>query len=208
MATAKLMETRVFSEINVQDICDQAEVAKGTFYIQFKTKEDIIRALFEEFIAFEYNSMPYVDPETGAFRSMCLFVGWYERTFRINAGLMRSFVRLSDLDEEVAALWTQRNNMIVQRGISNYLLQTRFEKDRKKLALLAIRTVGGIMDYTLFARHGIHQASDFTADFSDDELIQFHSLLMYRCLYGEDPPKEDRSSMVEYFIDRAQPATA
>ena len=205
VATAKLLESEVFSDINVQEICSQADVAKGTFYLQFKTKEQIIQALFEEYINFEYNSMPYVGDEIGTFESMTLFVAWYERTFHQNVGLMRSFVRMTDADEALAELWRRRNDQIVQRGIANYLLRSKFDKDRKKLALLAIRTLGGIMDYSLFARHGIHPASDFTHEFSEDDLIEFHSLLMYRGLYGEDPPVKERSSMVQYFIDRASP---
>lgn len=51
-AALKLLKEKGFKAINVEEITKEAGVAKGTFYIYFKRKEDIIleysRAPFSE----------------------------------------------------------------------------------------------------------------------------------------------------------------
>lgn len=39
----KLIKQHGFENISVSDICKQANVAKGTFYVHYQSKEDIIR---------------------------------------------------------------------------------------------------------------------------------------------------------------------
>ena len=44
--SARLFATRGFDEVTVDEICDAAGVAKGTFYFHFLAKEDLLVALF------------------------------------------------------------------------------------------------------------------------------------------------------------------
>jgi len=203
-ATAKLLEEMVFTEMNVIDICNQADVAKGTFYLQFEAKEDIILAIFEEYIEFEIRTMPVLEHFRNQYEGLYALVAWYEQTFRVNTGIMRTFVRLSDIDPKIAEFWKKRNDQIVDRAIATYIAATEFTKRDVELARLAIRSLGGIMDAAMFARYGIHQGSDFTADYSDTGVIEMHTTLMYRALYGEDPPAESITPTIRKFVSRAK----
>lgn len=49
-AVKKLSETKKYNEMSIDDITQEANVAKGSFYTYFKRKEDIISAIaFEQF---------------------------------------------------------------------------------------------------------------------------------------------------------------
>lgn len=202
VATCHLLDDQLFSDLNVFDICEQAEVAKGTFYLQFETKEDVIYSIFEEYIEFEQLTLPRLHPDMERFARTRLLVSWYEKTFGVNAGLMRNFVRLSDSDTRVAELWRQRNERIVERSFESYLWGTQLEPGSEgfEFARLAMRSMGGIMDYALFARHGIHQASDFTGGVSEETMIDLHALLMYRALSGQNPSAEALTPQVRNFV--------
>ena len=206
-ATADLLEEMTFDTVNVIDICNAADVAKGTFYLQFETKEEVILAIFNEYVDFEIRTMPVLDPDGESYEVIYTIISWYEQTFRINAGIMRNFVRMSDIDLEVADLWKRRNEQIVDRGLAPYLENASFRKKDEKWARLIVRTMGGIMDYSLFAQSGIHKASDFNDDASGEQLIQLHSLLMYRALYGEDPDLGILSPDARMFAVGARPKT-
>jgi len=50
-AAQALFLEKGFAATSVDEIVKQADVAKGTFYLQFKTKEDVLVALRERFVA-------------------------------------------------------------------------------------------------------------------------------------------------------------
>lgn len=50
-AAQALFLAKGFAATSVDEIVKQADVAKGTFYLQFKTKEDVLVALRERFVA-------------------------------------------------------------------------------------------------------------------------------------------------------------
>lgn len=50
-AAQALFLEKGFTATSVDEIVKQADVAKGTFYLQFKTKEDVLVALRERFVA-------------------------------------------------------------------------------------------------------------------------------------------------------------
>lgn len=201
-ATADLLETQLFVDLNVIDICERASVAKGTFYLQFETKEAVLLALLSEYVEFEIRSMPLLVDGADPFENTRSVVAWYEKTFRVNAGIMRTFVRLSDSDTDVSRIWKRRNEQIVERSMGPYLRNRKLSGKAASMALLAVRTMGGIMDYAMFARHGIHQASDFTSAYSEDTLIDLHSVLMFRALYNQDPPANAVCKEVRMFISQ------
>lgn len=53
-AARTVFETRGFLETRVSDICDEAGLAHGTFYIYFQTKEDIFYSLVDAVVADRY----------------------------------------------------------------------------------------------------------------------------------------------------------
>jgi AcrR family transcriptional regulator len=54
VAARKVYEERGFHDTRVGDICDGANLAHGTFYIYFKTKEDIFYSLVDSLVTNQY----------------------------------------------------------------------------------------------------------------------------------------------------------
>jgi len=52
---------------------------------------------------------------------------------------------------------------------------------------LAVHSVGSIMDQSLFSRYGVGADHSDVDIQSPDMLIELHSLLMFRAIYGCDP---------------------
>lgn len=83
-AALAVLERRGFAGTRVEDICREAGIAKGTYYLYFKTREDVAEAIFEGVIA-QYRAraealgtLEYVEsstdnagPANGGVRAVC-----------------------------------------------------------------------------------------------------------------------------------------
>jgi AcrR family transcriptional regulator len=55
-AAEELFTTKGYSETTVNDILNKVGIAKGTFYYYFKSKEEVMNAITDRFIAIEVNA--------------------------------------------------------------------------------------------------------------------------------------------------------
>ena len=63
-----LIKERGYDSVSVADICEKADVAKGTFYVHYKAKEDIIRESYysDMNIFIEQNYAAFVEANPNA----------------------------------------------------------------------------------------------------------------------------------------------
>jgi AcrR family transcriptional regulator len=190
---ARRLEAVGFRDLLVEDVCRDADLAKGTFYIYFESKEVFLRKLMTQYVEFERNTYPPFSPTRSAYRGVHDWVSWYEGTFAANAGILRCMIEMSGTDAETESCWHGRNHSIVERALEQ-LLQ-RFDKAPSSretgLLRLAVRAGGSMMDQSLFERYRI-QVGTGMKEASDAELmIDLHALLLYRVLYGSDPSLDE-----------------
>lgn len=187
-AGARLLEHVGYRDLNIQDICAEAKLAKGTFYVYFESKEVFLNQLISRYIGFEVNTYPQFSSEVSAFRGALDWVEWYERTFAANVGILRCLVQLSATSQEHRALWYQRNRNIVERVIEQQQkrMGVEIEGDALSLLRMSIRSVGGMMDESLFERYSIGVGVG-REDVDLELMIELHAFLIYRAIYGADP---------------------
>lgn len=187
-AGARLLEQIGYRDLSIDQICLEARLAKGTFYIYFESKDIFLNQLISRYFAFEQNTYPQFSINQSGFQSALSWVGWYERTFATNVGVLRAVVELGATSDAHLRLWHQRNKVLVDRIVEQVerRLDAALPPESKHLLILSIRSVGGMMDQSLFERYriGVSVGRD---ENDPDLMIELHALLIYRAIYGKNP---------------------
>ena len=191
-AGARLLDSTDFREMMVEQVAQEAGVAKGTFYIYFKTKDEFLRELGNRYIAFELMTYPRLSSRDSEFTNSCKWIGWYEKTFAANAGVLRCIVQMGGGDREMQRVWHDRNARIVDRAMVGW--EKHNPSKDPALQRLVMRTAGGMLDQSLFERYGVQPGPGREEPADIDMLIELHALLNFRALYGRNPPIEDISA--------------
>lgn len=188
-AAARLLDRVHHRDLLVEQICQEAGVAKGTFYIYFKSKDGFLLELAARYVGFEVEAHPRLSSRNSDFTNMRLWVTWYERTFAANVGIMKCLVQMGAQDLAMRDLWHQRNARLVDRSLAGWM-KTRPGSD-PALERMVIRTAGTMMDQSLFERYGVQTGQGIEAPERPEHILDLHALLMFRALYGRNPPPDD-----------------
>ncbi|MBV9693165.1 MAG: TetR/AcrR family transcriptional regulator [Alphaproteobacteria bacterium] len=199
---AQLLDSTGFRELNVEDVCRAADLAKGTFYIHFESKEVFLEELARRYVDFEGATVPMRHAETSRFAQLRLFHHWYEQMFALNAGVLRCLVQMGEISAAMRDLWHQRNRRLVDRQ-TDWIAPPPTALD-PALARLAIRTIGGMIDDSLFERYRVQVGPGREQPDDPELLVELHTLLMYRAIHGADPdPRElgPTRAMLDWQVD-------
>lgn len=195
-AAARLLETVGYRDLNVENISSEARLAKGTFYVYFDSKEEFLRELLRQYVAFEGQTFPGPLGTETAFRGVRRLVDWYAQTFVSNIGLLRCMVQLSSTDERVHAFWQARNSTIVERAMGDLIRNLGRQPADPALLRLAVRTAGGMLDQSLFTRYGLQASPGAELQQVEyDTLVEMLALLIFRAIYASDPPRNEISRL-------------
>lgn len=190
-AGASLLDSSGYQELKIEDVAAAAKLAKGTFYIYFKTKDDFLRELVQRYCDFEPQTIPRFTPELSTYVTAREFISWYERTFVANLGIIRCMVQMGAVDPAVRECWLLRNGRIVSESVEGTLRTVRAGSVDRDLLIWVTRTTGGMLDQSLFDRYGLQTPTGRQDPFDDETIAEMHALLIYRGIYGRDPPEAE-----------------
>jgi len=201
-AGSSLLDSCSYQELKIEDIASAARLAKGTFYIYFKTKDDFLRELVRCYCDFEPQTMPRHSLDLSTYATARTFVSWYERTFVTNLGVLGCMLQMGAIDPAVRECWSLRNDRLVNESVEATL---RGDSVDRELLTWVTRTTGGMFDPSLLDRYGLQTPSRRKAPFDDDTLDEMHTLLVCRGIYGRDPP-ENEIRLARAIVTMSRPA--
>jgi AcrR family transcriptional regulator len=117
-AAREIIAERGLDGLRVNDVTERADVAFGTFYNQFKTKDDIVEAVVAETIVGLANSIAdspaFADPAQAHVASTLAIV----RIAYEDPGLARLLVNLSQAEARFERIIRPQAGALLQRGVA------------------------------------------------------------------------------------------
>ena len=172
-ATVKALSTVSLSELRVAHVVDRAGVSRGTFYLHFKDREDILRATALAFLAGLDQVLKEAEASDVAYDQIEIVMGRYVEYVLERKDLARASYELSDRDPAVAAAllellqtWAARTVRALRRLAT--LAASDDELGRRSFMLACM--MEGVLKRTLNPLRpdipGIDDASALVQDFS------------------------------------------
>jgi AcrR family transcriptional regulator len=120
-AALELFRHRGFGATTVEEICDRADVAKGTFFNYFPRKEAVFACLAERWQAEAGARAAAILSQPGPARDRLIdmfveFAGFYENERELAPHMVQEWVRqLRSPDEEICRAWIQLGQDVIRR---------------------------------------------------------------------------------------------
>lgn len=158
-AALELFKEYQIEQTSISDIAKKAGVAKGTFYLYFKDKEELIQAviiteskkIFEQIFQ-DTQKMDTLSPEDKLIYLVDNLIGQYE--------LKKEYLKIIRKNL-YTGLFKYINDPLVTKAVSTFLTDiksTDIERDKKKLYLI-IELVGGVC-YNAFEKVSPYSIED------------------------------------------------
>ena len=151
-AGCRLLKTQPLSALRVADICAEAEVAHGTFYLYFRDQHTFLTELLDSFVTYLQEEMQTAsraqssDPVRAA-------TGAYFRLFLANSGLMKCLVNHLDDFPEARQAFQKLNKQWADRIVQSVEKQQAKSGEKTRLPTEELMrrayALGGMVDQYL-----------------------------------------------------------
>ena len=150
LAATLLLEESGIDAVMITNVVERAETARGTFYLYFKNRHDLLLAMLQDFIDTYFTNMPIPrtsdDWRVKNYLSNLLFA----ETCMYNVNLMQGLYQKSEMAEQANALHTRKNiewmphiyraHMRVFGPAANAEAQTEIMRELYALRIMAEKT--------------------------------------------------------------------
>lgn len=188
IAAARALEEIGYQDLKVSDVCSNAGVALGTFYVYFQDKNEIAIEVVLDFVNYLYERAKQVGGRHDEYAAILNTNRFFISAYRINAGLMQCHVQLQSQLPEFRKLWGPRHLKWIE-GLARSISRRGFYGDDKPGShVMVARALEGMVFHYLYSVLVTRESVVDDKELDADELASMLSTLWYRAVYCKDPP--------------------
>jgi len=209
-AARKVLAAKGYQATRIEDVTQATGVAKGTFYLYFKNKQDVTLAVMREVMAEGEQALLASRTGEDPFLEILEPNVAYARIVFERAGLFQAFLQFSHSHPEAARLWSETTRRWLVRVEAQ--LDRRLGRGRTDAATrtLVVYAMSWMIDGVLLSFLARDDPRLQEVVHSPEQLAETLSVLWYRAVYGEDPSPEQLSSgkkVLEFHLPDSSSAT-
>jgi AcrR family transcriptional regulator len=191
-ATQRVLDRKNIMEATVDDFVCEAGVARGTFYIYFKDKYDVLAALARRTNDDLFSqSHAEISRNAPAYDRIRLSLRRVIQSWEDHGGFFRSMTQVSLSRPDFLALNQELRQPFI-RQIQRDLESSIARGHAKPIdTAVAAKALAAMMDWFCLLWFGLAEPPYEGADRNIDHVTDQVALLWYRAVYGADPPALD-----------------
>ncbi|PCI52746.1 MAG: hypothetical protein COB36_14460 [Alphaproteobacteria bacterium] len=190
IATAKLLNEMSYNELRIVDICKEAKIAPGTFYIYFENKTIVVVQVLSEFLDMYFEKI-YQIRSNDAYESIYFANKIFLENTRANPGIVRCLFGMRTEHPEFSRVLCEANTKLYKKISRN--VSSRDTGISYEMAYIAVHAMGSMMDEVVSriafddTRHLNEVLEVLVMD--DEAYCEYLSRIWYHTLYGKLPDK-------------------
>ena len=186
-AAVSLLESGGYHDTPISTFCEQAGLAKGTFYLHFADKEDLVAHVLEEYADLQVKIMPSAAGSKDAYAALIVLNSWFAETFCENVGMHRSMMQLSETIPRITKIWSAFLTGLSARYVDEIRRWSNTTLD-PDFATFVTYCLWGMLDQALYAIYAVKRNPDFERLAKNrSHLVQSITLFQHRALFLENP---------------------
>jgi len=191
-AALRVLDSKNILDATVDDVVREANVARGTFYIYFTDKFDVLKAL-----AIRENERLYADShvnvrnEAHAYDRLRASLRAVISHWETHANLFRSLTQMNLARDDFYAMDRENRFRFIEKIRADLDSSIARGRARPIDPAVAAKALAAMMDWFCLLWFGMHEPPyEGAGQPSQVEHIADHiALLWYRAIYAEDPPE-------------------
>jgi AcrR family transcriptional regulator len=185
--TAAALETIPYAALKISDIAKHARVSYGLFYHYFGDRQAAVLDVLRGFIETADRQYREIHVSGDAYAAVKQSNQYYIELFRLNAGLMRAIIALSEEAPEFSAYWQDTAHGWHER-ISRAVAAAPENKGKGYEPLVVAYALGGMIDQVCLQHfvYGFPRLRSLVKH-DDAQLADILSRIWYRAVFGSDP---------------------
>lgn len=184
----RVLDQKNFTEVTVDDIVQEAGLARGTFYIYFKDKYDILAALARK-LNDELFSQSHVeiDRHAPAHEKIRISLRRVIATWQQHGAFFRSTTQVALTRPDFLALNQELRRPFIEQIRRDLESSVERGHARPTDVRVAAKALSAMMDWFCLLWFGLGEPPYEAADDEIEQVTDSLALLWYRAVYGADP---------------------
>ena len=183
IATAAELSKVSYHNLRLQDICAHAQIALGTFYLHFKTKQEVTADILSQYTRSLWHNAPRIAHVADHYQGLLMVNTYYVKSFEANSSLMRCLLQPDQDTPEFANIWQQSNRQWSDRAIKMMMQSRASGVVTKKDAHFLAHTLGCMVDALLLSAYVTKDPAVVRADYSPARIAEVVTLIWYKSVY-------------------------
>lgn len=191
LAAIQALARSGFTDLKVSDICEAADVALGTFYVYYADKAEIACAVLLEFGDALNAHAKAVARGSSDYEAILRTNRHFVAAYQVNAPLVRCLVQVEDQVPSFRDAWREQRLHWIETIAASIARRSGHPETPKELSVQVAYALEGMVFqylYEVFVRQD-PLLSRFAGP--PEQIADLLSVLWYRAIYREDPPREE-----------------
>lgn len=197
-AALEILSEDGYHDLKVTEVAKRAGLSAGVFYIYFKSKDELVSAIFDEWISEGVKDIFREPSSSDPFEAILDANRRYVALLYQRGGLVRALFQILDQLPTARAKWRQSNSAVARKIASAMERRTPDAVAGESARIFSALAAQAMLDTMLVNALAFDDPDTQDVASNPERFAQALSILWYKLLYGQSPPADKCSEAIDF----------